>query len=169
MSFHLNVYNLLWHCGHFHAMIERFHILAVFYISTVLTCTDYSIRNLLSRKHLNRLQDWEETSQAGHRISLLHPCPWLWFHAYDFSVESWFSQDNLRVCTSKWNYQHTQSFHTVLSRVFGYICSQLFEMVVFPKIPALPFSLPPECWRAAIAGSEAVPAMWRTLQSWECV
>lgn len=168
MSVHLNADNLLWHCGHFHAMIEHFHILAGFYISTVLTCTDYIIGNLLSRKHLNRLQDWEETSQAGHRISLLHPCPWLWFHDYDFSVESWFHK-TIWEFLHRSGYQHTQSFHTVLSRAFDYICSQLFKMVVFPKIPALPFSLPPECWSAAIAGSKAVPAMWGTLQSWAWV
>lgn len=96
-------------------------------------------------------------------------CLWLWFRNYDFLAESWFHKTICEFYTSKWNYQHTRSFHTVLSRAFGYVCSQLFEMVVFPKIPALPCSLPPECWSAAMAGSEAVPAMGRTLLSRACV
>lgn len=144
-------------------------ISVVFYISIVLVCMDHIMRNLLSRKHLNRLQYLEETAQAGHRFSLL-------YRVFDFGSIIMTSQQKVdftrHICefyTSKWDYQHTQSFHTVLSRAFGYICSQLFETVAFPKIPALPFSLPPECWSAAMADSKAVPAMWRTLQSWTCV
>lgn len=68
----LNIVSLLWHGGYFHAKVEHFQISVVFYMSVVLACTDYIIRNLLSRKHLNRLQYREQTSQAGHRISLLY-------------------------------------------------------------------------------------------------
>lgn len=50
--------------------------------------------------------------------------------------------------------QHSETINTpkafgALIRIPDHMYSQLVEVQEFPKIPALPFSLPPEFWNAA--------------------